>query len=97
MTNHNHFLTGYHLDNNTGYYIDLVTRQITFQYSINNDTDDEIGFDFTLLCECRDDKQVEIKAMLAEEGILIATKETEDDFLTFVTNAPILENFWETE
>lgn len=63
-----------------GYDVDLVTRKIIFEYKLSSD----IGFEFSLLSECRDDVQEIIKELLEEDGIVLGISDTESEYCNVV-------------
>lgn len=63
-----------------GYTIDLVTRKIRFKYQLSCD----IGFEFSLLSECRDDVQEILKEMMEEDGIVLGISDTVSDYCNVV-------------
>lgn len=77
-------------DNFPEFSIDLQTRKIKFKYSLGED----IGFEFSLLSECRDDVQKEIQEMLQEDDIVLGILDTDTEYCNVVMFADLP---WENE
>lgn len=63
-----------------GYTIDLQNRKIKFEYELSED----LGFSFSLLSECRDDIQKELRKVLDEDGIVLGILDTESEYCNVV-------------
>lgn len=73
-----------------GYDVDLITRKITFEYHLSSD----IGFNFSLLSECRDDVQVILGDMMLEDKISLGILDTESEYCNVVVSGNLP---WEEE
>lgn len=73
-----------------GYDVDLVTRKIKFMYRLSND----VGFEFSLLSECRDDVQEVLKKLMMEDELYLGISDTESEYCNVVMfgNLPWEEN-----
>ena len=67
-------------EDGVGYIVDLVTGKIEFRYPLCEDG----RYETNLLSQCRDDIQIIIKEMLAEDEITLGILETEDDYFNVV-------------
>lgn len=65
-----------------GYIVDLVTRKIRFQYTLSCG----IGFDFSLLSECRDDVQSILREMMDEDEITLGILDTKEEYCCVVVS-----------
>jgi hypothetical protein len=73
-----------------GYTINLKSRKITFEYTLGEDC----GFSFSLLSECRDDIQKELRKILDEDEIVLGIFDTESEYCNVVMFADLP---WEDE
>lgn len=73
-----------------GYDVDLVTRKITFEYHLSCD----IGFEFSLLSECRDDVQEILIEMMKEDKISLGISDTVSEYCNVVVTGNLP---WEVE